>query len=69
MIQGKLFTNQLQARRYPQTATDAVLERLTPLDVPGKNHLGNYLRHKWRLNHKPRTLSGTLTSLRMRVLT
>ena len=37
MIQGKLFTNQLQARRYPQTAIDAVLERLTPLDVPGKS--------------------------------
>jgi integrase/recombinase XerD len=63
MIQGKLFTTQLQARRYPQTAIDAVLERLTPLDVPGKSHLENYLRHKWRLNHKPRTLSSAFTSL------
>jgi integrase/recombinase XerD len=63
MIQGKLFTNQLQARRYPQTAIDAVLERLMALDVPGKSHVENYLRHKWRLNHKPRTLSSTFTSL------
>jgi integrase/recombinase XerD len=63
MIQGRLFTNQLQARRYPQTAIDAVLERLIALDVPGKSHVENYLRHKWRLNHKPRTLSSTLTSL------
>jgi len=63
MIQGKLFTNQLRARRYPQTALDAVLERLIALDVPGKSHVENYLRHKWRLNHKPRTLSSTFTSL------
>jgi integrase/recombinase XerD len=63
MIQGRLFTNQLQARRYPQTALDAVLERLIGLNVPGKRHVENYLRHKWRLNHKPRTLSSTFTSL------
>ena len=63
MIQGRLFTNQLQARRYPQTALDAVLEGLIALDVPGKSHVENYLRHKWRLNHKPRTLSSTFTSL------
>jgi site-specific recombinase XerD len=63
MIQGKLFTAQLQARRYPQTAIDAVLERLKLLDLPGKEHVENYLRHKWRLNHKPKTLSSTFTSL------
>ena len=63
MIQGRLFTNQLQVRRYPQTAIDALLERLIALDVPGKSHVETYLRHKWRLNHKPRTLLSTFTSL------
>jgi site-specific recombinase XerD len=63
MIQGKLFTKQLQARRYPQTPIDSVLERLTPLDVPGRSHVETYLRHKWRLNHKQKTLESTFTSL------
>jgi integrase/recombinase XerD len=63
MIQGKLFTNQLQARRYPQTPLENVLERLRVRDVPGRQYLENYMRHKWRLNHKGKTLEGSLTSL------
>jgi len=63
MTQGKLFTNRLQVRRYPQTAFDSVLERLRVQDVPGKSHVENYMRHKWRLNHKGKTLEGSLTSL------
>ena len=63
MIQGKLFTKQLEVRRYPQTAIESVLDRLREQDVPGKNHVENYMRHKWRLNHKRKTLEGSLTSL------
>jgi len=63
MIQGKLFTSQLQVRRYPQTPLENVLERLRVQDVPGKEYLEHYMRHKWRLNHKGKTLEGSLTSL------
>jgi len=63
MIQGKLFTSRLQVRRYPQTALENVLERLRVRDVPGRQYLENYMRHKWRLNHKGKTLEGSLTSL------
>jgi len=63
MIQGRLFTNRLQVRRYPQTALDNVLERLRDQEVPGKEYLENYMRHKWRLNHKGKTLESSLTSL------
>lgn len=63
MIQGKLFTNGLQVRRYPQNALDNVLEKLGAEDVPGKNHIENYMRHKWRMNHKGRTLESSFTSL------
>src|SRR5208283_2950695 len=41
-----------------------VLRRLSPLDLPAKNHFEDYLRHKWRLNHKPRTIDGSFTSIR-----
>ena len=63
MIQGKLFTKQLQVRRYPQNALENVLERLRLRDVPGRQYLENYMRHKWRMNHKGKTLESSLTSL------
>lgn len=63
MIQGSLFTSRLQARRYPQTAIDNVLEKLGAEDVPGKSHVENYMRHKWRMNHKGKTLESSFTSL------
>ncbi|HUJ70031.1 MAG TPA: site-specific integrase, partial [Syntrophorhabdales bacterium] len=63
MTQGRLFTNRLQVRRYPQTALDGVLERLRAQDVPCKSHIESYMRHKWRLNHKRKTLESSLTSL------
>lgn len=39
------------------------LRRLSGLDVPAKEHFEEYLRHKWRANHKPRTIEGSFTSL------
>ena len=41
-----------------------VLRRLSPLDLPAKDHFEDYLRHKWRLNHKPRTIDSSFTSIR-----
>jgi hypothetical protein len=46
-----------------RTPIDHVLERLRPLDLPAKEHFENYLRHKWRANHKPKTLEGSFTSI------
>ena len=40
-----------------------VLRRLSPLDLPVKDHFERYLRHKWRLNHKPRTIGSSFTSV------
>ena len=42
---------------------DHVLERLAPLDLPAKDHFESYLRHKWRANHKPKTIEGSFTSI------
>ena len=46
-----------------RTPIDHVLERLRPLDLPAKEHFENYLRHKWRANHKPKTIEGSFTSI------
>jgi len=46
-----------------RTPIDHILERLAPLDLPAKDHFDSYLRHKWRMNHKPSTIEGSFTSI------
>jgi integrase/recombinase XerD len=33
------------------------------MELPAKEHFERYMRHKWRLNHKPRTLQSSFTSV------
>jgi integrase/recombinase XerD len=42
---------------------DRVLGRLAGLDIPAKDHFESYLRHKWRVNHKPKTIASSFTSI------
>jgi site-specific recombinase XerD len=46
-----------------QTAIDQVFQKISRLEVPAKEHFECYMRHKWRLNHKPRTLQSSFTSV------
>ena len=48
-----------------QTLIDRILHKLFRLELPAKEHFERYLRHKWRLNHKPSTLQGSFTSVRL----
>jgi len=54
--------NAVSGQHRAQTPINHILERLSPLEVPAKEQLANYLRHKSRLNHKRRTLDGSFTS-------
>jgi site-specific recombinase XerD len=45
------------------TPIDRILQKLSCIEFPAKDHLGSYMRHKWRLNHKPRTLASSFTSV------
>jgi site-specific recombinase XerD len=47
----------------PPTHIDRILKRLSCLEVPGKEHFENYIRHKWRVNHKQRTIDSSFTSI------
>ena len=55
----------LHGQHPAQTPIDRFLQKLCPLDLPGKEHFESYLRHKWRLNHKPSTLQGSFASVRL----
>jgi site-specific recombinase XerD len=46
-----------------RTTLDHVLGRLSVMDLPAKEHFEDYLRHKWRLNHQPKTIEGSFTSV------
>lgn len=52
-------------RKQPLSAApiDRILQRLSRIELPAKEHFEGYLRHKWRLNHKPRTLASSFTSV------
>ena len=60
-------TNKQDPHQQPLSATpiDRILERLSALELPAKEHLERYMRHKWRLNHKRSTLSGSFNSARL----
>jgi integrase/recombinase XerD len=73
MTQGQPITNELAQsgsevlREQPLSATpiDRILHRLSGVELPAKEHLERYMRHKWCLNHKPRTLASSFTSVRL----
>jgi integrase/recombinase XerD len=46
-----------------QTPIDRILQKLSRMELPAKEHFECYMRHKWRLNHKPRTLQSSFTSV------
>jgi len=46
-----------------QTLIDRILQKLSCLELPNKEYFERYLRHKWRINHKPRTLQSSFTSV------
>jgi integrase/recombinase XerD len=60
-------TNKQDPHQQPLSATpiDRILERLSALELPSKKHLERYMRHKWRMNHKRSTLSGSFNSTRL----
>ena len=45
------------------TPIERILQKLSCMELPAKEHFERYLRHKWRLNHKPRTLASSFTSV------
>jgi site-specific recombinase XerD len=47
----------------PRTAIDGILKKLTRIELPGKEHLEDYMRHKWRLYHKPATFLSSFGSI------
>jgi site-specific recombinase XerD len=59
----KSESEELREQPLSQTPIEHILQKLSHMDLPAKEHSERYMRHKWRLNHKPKTLSSFFTSL------
>jgi len=46
-----------------ESPIDRILQKISKLDLPGKEHFERYMLHKWRMNHKPSTLKGSFLSV------
>jgi len=55
--------NELCEPSLSPTPIERMLQKLFHTRLPGKEHLERYMRHKWRMNHKPRTLASSFTSV------
>jgi len=66
-IQESVQLAKQDSHQQPLSATPIgrILQRLSALELPAKGHLEHYMRHKWRLNHKRSTLSGSFNSARL----
>ena len=53
----------LRQQHLTQTLIDRILQKLSCMELPAKEQFERYMRHKWRLNHKPRTLASSFTSV------
>src|SRR4030042_4534228 len=71
MTKGQPITNEsvksegevLREQPLLPAPIDRILQKLSCMELPAKDHLERYMRHKWRLNHKPRTLASSFTSV------
>ena len=41
-----------------------ILQNISKMELPGTEHFESYMRHKWRMNHKPHTLMGSFQAVR-----
>ena len=42
-----------------EPSLDRFLQKISEMEMPGKEHVEMYMRHKWRMNHRPSTLKGS----------
>jgi len=52
-------SSEIEAVNYQTVAyspIDRILQKISKMELPEREHFESYMRHKWRMNHKPSTL-------------
>ncbi|MFZ3137643.1 MAG: tyrosine-type recombinase/integrase [Thermodesulfovibrionales bacterium] len=55
-------SSEIEAVNYltaPDSPIDRILQKISKMELPGREHIESYMCHKWRMNHKPNTLNGS----------
>ena len=73
MTKGQPITNEsvktereeLREQHLAQTPIDHILQKLFRMELPAKEYFERYMRHKWRLNHKPNSLRNSLKAIEL----
>jgi len=61
-IISRPHSSKIEAVNYltaPDTPIDRILQKISNMELPDREHLESYMRYKWRMNHKPSTLNGS----------
>jgi site-specific recombinase XerD len=57
----KAIVSEIDAANYQNVDTpiERILQKTSKLYLPGREHFESYMRHKWRMKHKPSTLKSS----------
>ena len=51
--------------QHQTTIINQILQKLPTMDLPEQERVQCYMRHKWRLNHKPNSLRNSLKAIEL----
>ena len=51
--------------QHESTILNQILQKFSKKDVLGQERVQCYMRHKWRLNHKPNSLRNSLKAIEL----
>jgi len=51
--------------QHQATILSEILQKLSKIKLPGQERVQCYMRHKWRLNHKPNSLRNSLKAIEL----
>jgi integrase/recombinase XerD len=51
--------------QHQSTIINQILQKLSKMGLPEQEHVQGYMRHKWRLNHKPNSLRNSFKAIEL----
>jgi len=51
--------------QHKSSVINPILQKLSKMDLPEQERVQGYMRHKWRLNHKPNSLRNSLKAIEL----
>jgi integrase/recombinase XerD len=56
----QFFSETVDFQDLASPSLDRFLQKISKMEIPGREHVEKYIRYKWRMNHKPSTLKSSL---------